>query len=299
MAKTGTVLVFGASGQLGSELLGGKTPDGLTLVGLSHADADITDAAAVDSIVNAHRPAVIVNAAAYTAVDRAESEPDLAFAVNADGPAYLAAAAKAVDAPLIHVSTDYVFAGTAKVPYGEDDHTAPVNAYGQSKAAGERAVREATPAHVILRSAWMYGRHGSNFVRTMIDHAAERDEVRVVADQRGSPTATSDVVATILAIAFRLSAGGTDYGIFHFTNSGETTWHGLAAKVFDELGRRGLKVPRLAAIATSEYPTPARRPHYSVLDCSRIGRVYGIVPRPWEVALQEELAAILDEAPAT
>jgi dTDP-4-dehydrorhamnose reductase len=296
MVAPGGILVFGAGGLLGRAIISAKALSGLNVVGLRHAEADITDAAGVERIVAQVRPAVIVNAAGYAAVDRAESEPDLAFAVNADGAGNLAAAARGAGASLVHLSTDYVFDGAKRSPYREDHPTSPINAYGQSKAAGERAVREATDRHVIVRTAWLYGRHGKSFVSTMLKFAADRDDVNVVDDQRGTPTSAADLSDAILAIAARIAAGGAEYGTFHFTNAGETTWHGLAGRVFAELSRRGLKAPRLNAIPTSAYPTQARRPAYSVLDCTRIGRAYGIVPRPWEAALDDELAAMIDGA---
>jgi dTDP-4-dehydrorhamnose reductase len=296
MVAPGGILVFGAGGLLGRAIISAKAPSGLNVVGLRRAEADITDAAAVERIVAQVRPTVIVNAAGYAAVDRAESEPDLAFAVNADGAGNLAAAGREVGASLVHLSTDYVFDGADRSPYREDHPVAPVNAYGQSKAAGERAVREATDRHVIVRTAWLYGRHGRSFVSTMLKLAADHDDVNVVDDQRGTPTSAADLSDAILAIAARLAAGGAGYGTFHVTNAGETTWHGLAKRVFAELSRRGLKAPRLNPIPTSAYPTQARRPAYSVLDCTRIGSAYGIVPRPWEAALDDELAAMINGA---
>jgi dTDP-4-dehydrorhamnose reductase len=288
-----TVLVFGAGGQVGRELTQRHPPPGFTVVGLGHAEADIADPDIVARAVKQHRPDVIVNAAACTAVDKAESEPERAFAVNEAGPRHLATAAKEAGAVLVHYSTDYVFGGRKASPYFEDDPVAPVSVYGRSKEAGERVIRETAPRHVILRTAWVYAAHGQNFLRTMLRLARERDLVRVVADQHGTPTSAADLADATLAILAQLPNANAAFGTFHLTNSGRTTWHGFAEAIFAGLARRGGRAPRLEAITTADYPTPAQRPAMSVLDCAKIERAYGIGLQPWQAALDETMEKLL------
>ena len=286
------VLVFGAGGQVGRELTQRPAPAGFTVVGLNHADADIADRDAVARAVRQQRPEIIINAAAYTAVDKAESEIERAFAINEAGPRHLAAAAREAGALLVHYSTDYVFAGRKAAPYVEDDPIAPTSVYGRSKEAGERALRETTTRHIVLRTAWVYAAHGHNFLRTMLRLARERDVVRVVADQHGTPTSAADIADATFAILAR-SPDAARFGTFHLTNSGRTTWHGFAEAIFAGLARRGVRIPRLEAITTAEYPTPAQRPAMSVLDGGKIERVYGLRPRSWEAALDDTLETLL------
>jgi dTDP-4-dehydrorhamnose reductase len=286
-----TVLVFGAGGQVGRELIQRSAPRGFTLLGLTHADADIADREAVEGAVRRHRPDIVVNAAAYTAVDKAESDSDRAFAANEAGPRNLALVAKDVGAVLVHLSTDYVFDGCKADAYGEDDPVAPTSAYGHSKEAGERGVRETLARHIILRTAWVYAAHGSNFLRTMVRLAREREVVRVVADQHGTPTSAADLADAIVAILPQLTETNA-FGTFHLTNTGRTTWHGFAQTIFAELTRHGNLVPRLEAITTADYPTPARRPAMSVLDCRKIAGAYGIQLRPWQDAVRTTLDAL-------
>ncbi|MGQ3072537.1 MAG: dTDP-4-dehydrorhamnose reductase [Ferrovibrionaceae bacterium] len=285
-----TVLVVGETGQLARELARAAWAPG---VEVTFAGRDIIDLARPETataVVAAMKPGVVVNAAAYTAVDKAESDADQAFLVNRDGPAALARAAAAVGAPLIHVSTDYVFDGTKDGAYTEDDPVAPVSVYGRSKEAGERAVREAAERHVILRTAWVYSPFGNNFVKTMLRLGAEREELRVVADQRGCPTAAADIAAAIV----RLAGADHGWGTYHYSGAGPTTWHGFAEAIFAGAAARGAKVPaRVTAIGTADYPTPAVRPANSVLDCSRIDRVHGIVARNWREALEDCLDALI------
>lgn len=256
------VLVTGAGGQLGRALLA-SAPADAEVAGLVRADLDIADADAVRAAVAAHAPALIINAAAYTAVDKAESEGEAARAINATGPANLAAAARDAGARFVHVSTDFVFDGVSGVPYRPDAPTAPIGAYGLTKREGEVAVAQALPSALIVRTAWVYGTTGGNFVRTMLRLMAERDEVRVVADQIGTPTFAGGLAAALWALD---AAGGQ--GIHHWTDSGAASWYDFAVAIQEEALALGLltrKVPVLP-IPTSAYPTPARRPHYSVLD---------------------------------
>lgn len=287
----GPVVVFGAAGQVGRELL--RQPSiGLPVVGFTHGDVDISDAAAVRAIIDRLRPSVIVNAAAYTAVDKAESDVERVFAVNGQGAGNLALAAQLQGSTLIHISTDYVFDGRKREPYVEDDPVSPLNVYGRSKLAGEQRVIAGCERHIILRTAWVCGTHGSNFVRTMLRLAGERELVRVVADQRGTPTSAGDLAAAIFEIITSLSEGHEAFGKFHLTNSGATTWHGVAAHIFAWLTASGRTTPRLDAITTAEYPTPAARPSCSILNCGRIFQAYGVALRPWERALDDILSGL-------
>jgi dTDP-4-dehydrorhamnose reductase len=287
-----SVLVFGAGGQVGRELILRSPPEGIVLHGLTHAEVDITDRLAVEAAVRRHQPNIIVNAAAYTAVDKAETERDHAFAVNEAGPRNLASAASDSGAVLVHLSTDYVFDGGKTDPYLEDDRVAPASIYGQSKEAGERAVRGATPHHLILRTAWVYAAHGANFLKTMLRLAREREVIRVVADQQGTPTSAADLADAILDVVPRLQDNAA-FGTFHLTNAGRTTWHGFAEAIFAAAARHGSRVPRLEPIGTADYPTPARRPAMSVLDCGKIANSYGIKLRPWQKAVSATVNALL------
>jgi dTDP-4-dehydrorhamnose reductase len=287
------VVVFGSEGQIGQELMGRTAPSGYALVGLPRPRVDITNEEAVRGAVRQYRPAVLINCAAYTAVDRAESEPEAAFAINAGGARHIAAAARELNATLVHLSTDYVFDGGKPSPYVEDDPVAPGNVYGRSKEAGERAVRDVLDRHLILRTAWVYAAHSHNFLRTMLKLARERDSIHVVADQHGTPTAAADIAQAILAIVPRLDNSEATCGTFHLTNSGRTTWYAFALAIFTILQQRGYRVPSIEAIASADYPTPARRPPMSVLDCSKIERTYGVRLPPWELSLRETLDVLL------
>ncbi len=287
------LLVLGANGQVGFELRRAALPAGMTMTALDRAGLDIARREDVFAAVARERPDLVINAAAYTAVDRAETETEAAFAANAAAPGHIAAACAGAGIPLLHLSTDYVFDGSKPEPYREDDPVDPLGVYGKSKEAGERAVRAALARHVILRTAWVYGVHGNNFVKTILRLAAERPELRVVADQHGAPTAAADIAAALVAIAGRIGAGRGDWGTFHFTGAGATTWHGFAEAIVALAAPHTGKRPPVAAIATADYPTPARRPANSVLDCSRIAAAYGIVARPWRTALAEVVAELL------
>jgi len=281
------ILIPGAGGQIGHELCRAAWPAGTRLVPSDYADLDIASPDAVAAAIVRECPDLVVNAAAYTAVDRAESDAEAAFIANRDGPAVLAAACRAAAIPLVHISTDYVFDGAKGGPYSEDDPVNPLGVYGASKAAGDRAVREALPEHVILRTAWVYGAHGHNFVRTMLRLAADRPSLRVVADQTGAPTAAADIAAAIVRIAAAIEAGNGVWGTFHFTNAGAVSWHGFAEAIFALAAPWRGPPPEIAAIATADYPTPARRPVNSLLDCGKIAAAYGIVARPWRAALAD------------
>jgi dTDP-4-dehydrorhamnose reductase len=290
------LLVLGAGGQVGRELCRREWPASYRLAAFDRGDVDIIREESIAAAMQRERPDIVVNAAAYTAVDRAESEPDAAWAVNCTGPALLAAACRGAAIPLIHISTDYVFDGSKPGPYREDDPVDPLGVYGRSKEAGDRAIREALPEHVILRTAWVYSAHGHNFVKTMLRLAAERPVLRVVADQTGSPTSAADIAAAIATVVQRIAAGQGQWqwGTFNFTGAGAVTWHGFAETIFDLAEPWRGPPPRVEAITTADYPTPARRPANSVLDCSRIGEAFGITPRPWREALADVIPELYE-----
>lgn len=280
-------LITGGSGQVGGAVARQACAAGRAVIAPTRAELDLADPAALARTVRETRPAAVINCAAYTAVDRAESEPDLAFALNAEAPAALARACAELGVPLVQVSTDYVFDGTSSVPYIEDDPVAPLGVYGRSKASGEDAVRASGARHAIVRTAWVVSAGPRNFIDTMLRLAAERDEVRVVADQHGCPTSAEDLAAALLAIA---ADPGERSGTWHCTNSGHTTWHGLADRVFSGQAARGLRRPQLTAITTADYPTPAARPTHSRLDCARLAADFGLALRPWQQAVDAILA---------
>lgn len=294
---------MGATGQVGRELMEADWAPNFELIGAHRPSFDITNAQHVEGAVLDGKPDVVINAAAYTAVDRAESDEATAFAVNEHGPLLLATACARQGVPIIHISTDYVFDGTGEKPYGEGDPIAPANAYGRSKAAGEAAVRLLHSQHVILRTSWVYASHGQNFVRTMLRLAAEHQDISVVADQIGTPTSAVAIAATLVQIAQRVTTKGDDpqsaWGTYHFTAGGETSWHGFAEHIFCSLERRGLKRPRLKAIPTADYPTPASRPANSRLDCSLIERTFGIHRNPWGEDVDRALDILLAQKAAT
>lgn len=291
------ILLFGAAGQLGRELLLRADRRRVPIRGLARSDADIADAAAVAHSIAQTMPALVVNAAAYTKVDNAEIEPEAAFRANAQGPAVLAAACMAAGIPLIHVSTDYVFDGTKPTAYAEDDVVAPLGVYGQSKAAGEAAIRTALDEHVILRTSWVYGEYGANFLKTIIRLAHERDELRIVADQRGCPTATADIAEAILAIVPRVMRREPVWGTYHLAGTGATTWYGFAQEIVEAQAEVTKRRPRVIPITTADYPTRARRPLNSELDCSRFAAVFGFRAQDWRVRAREVTAALLHSHP--
>ena len=271
------ILLLGRDGQVGRELARSLAPLG-EVSALGRAQLDLSDAARVSATVRAASPEVIVNAAAYTAVDRAESEPQLAFAVNASGPAVLAAEAARLGALLVHYSTDYVFDGAKAGAYVEDDAPHPLNVYGSSKLAGERAIVAAACRHLLLRTSWVYGPHGSNFMLTILRAARERPELRVVDDQVGAPTSSA---ALARATAQVLRAGAE--GLYHMSAAGKTSWCGFARAI---LARAGLHTP-VVAIRSEEYRAAARRPRNSLLDNSRLRAACGVALAPWEEGLAE------------
>ena len=289
-------MVTGAGGMTGGEVSERAPRAGWTVFPHSRAELDISDSAAVEAAVRACAPDAIINCAAYTAVDRAESEPEVAAAVNDDGARNVARAAAAAGVPIIHVSTDYVFGGDARVPYAPDAPTAPLGVYGRTKLAGESAVRELVPRHVIIRTSWVFSHRGGNFVRTILRLAAERDELRVVNDQTGRPTSAADLADALLVVADSIAEHAAGGGTYHFANSGETSWFEFAEAILEEMATRGESaLPRLVAISTSDYPTAARRPAYSVLDTRSFTERFGVVPRPWRDAVRDTMSLSLTD----
>jgi dTDP-4-dehydrorhamnose reductase len=288
------LLVLGGAGQVGRELCRLRWPVGYSLVALDRGGIDIADRDAVFDLLDRERPDCVINAAAYTAVDRAESEPEAAWAANCTGPANLAAASAEAGIPLVHLSTDYVLDGGKAGPYREDDPVNPLGVYGKSKEAGDRAIRDALPEHVILRTAWVYSVHGHNFVKTMLRLPAERPLLRVVADQTGSPTSAADIAEAIREVVRQIEAGKGRWGTYHFAGAGAVTWHGFAEAIFAEAAPWRGPPPLVEAITTAEYPTAARRPANSVLDCAKIREAFGILPRPWRAALAEVIRELFE-----
>lgn len=276
------IAVTGSKGQVATSLIERAGPKA-EIVALGRPAFDLTDRAAVVAGLEAARPDVVVNAAAYTAVDKAETEEAEAVRVNGEGAGHVAEAAARLGVPLVHLSTDYVFDGALDRPYREDDPTAPTGAYGRSKLAGEKAVTERCEDSVILRTAWVYSPFGANFVRTMLRLNETRDEIGVVADQRGNPTSALDIADAVIAIAARMKDDPSPAlrGVFHMTGSGEATWADLAETVFHEAAARGRRQTRVNRIATADYPTPARRPANSRLDNEKLARVYGVRLPEW------------------
>lgn len=293
------ILVLGRSGQLAQCLAQAATGSDIVLACVGRPETDLGNRAALDAAIATHHPDVVVNAAAYTAVDKAESEREAAYAVNATGAGQAAAASASAGIPVIHVSTDYVFDGGKAAPYVESDATGPVSVYGASKLEGERRVATANPRHIIVRTAWVVSPFGANFVKTMLRLAAERDELRVVADQIGSPTNAVDLAGALLAIARQVKdapAADARWGIYHATNSGTATWADLAEATLAASARHGGRVVPVRRITTADYPTPARRPANSRLDGAKLARTFGITLPPWQDAVTRCVEALYSSA---
>ncbi|CAD0307116.1 dTDP-4-dehydrorhamnose reductase [Xanthomonas hortorum pv. vitians] len=296
-----TTLVFGANGQVGTELLRALEADGAVQAttrsgrlpdGSACETADFDAPEALPALLDRIAPSRVVNAAAYTAVDRAEQDPDSAMRANALSPGVIAAWCAARNVPLVHYSTDYVFDGQGSAPYLEDAQTSPLGVYGGTKLAGEDAIRASGAQHLILRTAWVYASHGANFLRTMLRVGAERDELRVVADQIGTPTPAA-LIADVTAQLLRQRTPDTS-GTWHLTAAGQTSWHGFAEAIFEEAVSAGLlpRAPRVVPITTADYPTPAKRPAYSRLSIEKLQREFDIVLPDWQLGLQRVIAEI-------
>jgi dTDP-4-dehydrorhamnose reductase len=289
------IAVTGRRGQVVSALRE-RAPPGIEIVALGRPELDLADARSVARAFEGLDCAAIINAAAYTAVDKAESEPEAAMRVNADGAAYVAEAAARLNAPLLQLSTDYVFDGTLDRPYREDDPVGPTTAYGRSKLAGERRVAEIHPRSVILRTAWIYSPFGVNFVRTMLRLARSREEIDVVDDQHGNPTSALDLADALLAVARRLveDPSRRDFGVFHLAGAGEASWADLAEATFAIFARHGRARPKVRRVASAQFPTPARRPANSRLDTAKFAAVYGFSLAEWTQSLPACVERLLE-----
>lgn len=288
------LLVTGREGQVAQALLGLASP-GLEIVALGRPVLDVTDRATIERAVAEHRPDVVVSAAAYTAVDKAEGDEVAAFAVNRDGAGHVAAAAAAAGLPVIHISTDYVFPGDKPGAYRESDPTGPQGVYGRSKLAGEEAVAAANARHAILRTAWVFGAYGNNFLKTMLRLAETRDVLKVVGDQQGTPTYAPDIAEGVVAVATRMLARTGDaatHGVFHMVAGGETTWAGFAAEIFAHSALEGGPSALVEPIATAEYPTPAKRPANSRLDTARFRQAFDYEFPAWQSGVERCLAVL-------
>ena len=295
------ILLTGVNGQVGHALQCAFTNDALlsgVVICLDRSQLDLTDQDAIRRVIQAVKPDLIINPAAYTAVDKAESEPELAYAINATAPQVLAEEAAKVGAKLIHFSTDYVYSGTKMGAYTEDDAPQPLSVYGKSKLAGEDAIRSVGLQHLIFRTSWVYGAYGKNFLTTILRLAAERDQLRVVADQIGAPTSSHSIADAVLGVLERWQ---NEAGIYHLVNAGQTSWHGFATAIVEEYGQiqiaRGwpqLKATRknIQAITTEEYPTPVVRPANSTMDCTKLARDFSVTLPNWRDALISELQSL-------
>lgn len=293
------ILVCGGSGQVGLELVGRAGAYGLEALGVTREQLDITDSHRVADLVDQYRPGLIINAAAYTHVDNAEKQSEQAYAVNRDGVTNLAEAARQADIPLVHISTDYVFSGEADKPYRETDPVAPTGIYGASKLAGEVAIQAALVRHVIVRTSWVYGVHGNNFVKTMLRLGQQRDALSVVADQFGCPTQAGSLAKALLQLAQRYAHEGTlAWGLYHYSGTPHCSWFDFAEEIFRQAAIKGLltKTPQVSAITTAQYPTPARRPAWSVLACTKFEQAFGIAPSDWHDDLGDVLDALAGQA---
>lgn len=293
------IIVIGKEGQVARALAERASAHGAKAVLLGRPKLDLADPSGIEDILLETGGDIIVNAAAYTAVDQAESEPELAEAINGIGAGAVAGAAAAMNVPVIQISTDYVFDGTAERPYREDDEVRPLGVYGASKLLGEQAVADETDNHVILRTAWVYSPFGKNFVKTMLRLAADRDEIGVVADQIGSPTSALDIADGIFTISRNLLEKPQDRslrGLFHLAGTGHASWAEFAAEIFSLSIRFGGPSARVRPIATADYPTPAKRPANSQLDCTKLAQAHGVVLPPWRASLEPCVKRLLGEA---
>ncbi|QQD19443.1 dTDP-4-dehydrorhamnose reductase [Spongiibacter nanhainus] len=295
------LLVTGANGQLGQCLADQLKAQGITHTLLSRQEADINDTVVLEQIIAEKSITAIINAAAYTSVDKAESEPELAKRINEDGPALLAKVCSRFDIALLHVSTDYVFDGNKTTPYLETDQTSPSGVYGQTKLNGELAVHRYCSKHVILRTAWVFSEYGNNFLKTMLRLANERDTLGVVVDQIGCPTYASDIAKALISIAQKLqveeqtnSGANAHYGVYHYAGNEAVSWHAFAMAIFEEAHKQGLlkRIPTVNSMNTEAYPTPAKRPAYSVLSVEKIANDYGVAASDWRRAVEQVVSLL-------
>lgn len=293
---SGPILVFGAGGQIGREILARAKLRGTEAAGCNRAQADITSPCAVAAAIAKARPRIIVNAAAYTAVDSAEDNKESAYLANAVGAGVVARAAAEQGLPVIQISSDYVFDGTKTGAYAENDPIAPLGVYGSTKADGEERVRGSNPRHCILRTAWVYGRFGANFLKTVLRLSSEREELRIVADQYGCPTAAQDIAEAIFAIDRAWNCGIEAAGTYHFAGPESTSWHGFASAIVDAKAAITGKRMKVTAITTAEYPALARRPANSALDSNLFAAVFNYRARAWQARVRETVEMLLNES---
>lgn len=295
-----TIIVTGSSGQLGSELLRHGKRFGLKMTGLDLPEWDMTNRTHMENAVSRYRPSLILNAAAYTNVDGAETEKDLAFAVNKDAPSHLAKLCSRSGIPLIHFSTDYVFSGDRKFPYRETDPVSPASIYGQSKLAGENGVRSFLREHMIIRTSWLYGVYGHNFVKTMLRLGKEKESIQVVADQFGCPTSAEDLAESAFIIVSKIY-GGIDmpWGTYHYCGRGITTWHEFSQSIFETARTlTSIKVRHVEAVSSDKFPGIAPRPAFSALDCDHIKMNLGIQTKPWRQSLKIMINRLFNGSPS-
>jgi dTDP-4-dehydrorhamnose reductase len=283
------LLIFGAGGQVGAALQSAAWPSGATIAALTHAQADIGNAAAVAAAFDSSKYNIVINAAGYTAVDKAESEPAVALRINGEAPGLIAAECARRGAALIHISTDYVFDGANPAPYLETDATAPLGVYGASKLAGELAVTDRLKRHIILRTSWVFSATGANFVKTMLRLAAAGRDIRVVQDQTGGPTPADDIAGVIAQVVARITAGPIAWGTYHYCGMPAVSWYDFARDIFEVHRTMTGRQVAVAPISTNDYPTAARRPPNSRLDCAKIRSAFGIEQRPWRTGLESAM----------
>lgn len=287
------LLLTGAKGQVGSEIVKLCALQNISLIPLDHHQCDIADMNVVEKILLKSRPDIVINAAAYTAVDRAETEGQLAMAVNVQGAANLAKICAALAIPLIHISTDYVFDGNNTTPYTEEDIPAPHGIYALTKWQGEQAVRELCKQHIIVRVSWVFGAQGHNFVKTILRLAQERDELKIVADQLGCPTYAGHIAETLIHIAQQITSQSQQWGTYHYCDHPVISWHGFAEKIVQNASKlMPVRATKVIPILTAEYPTPVKRPAYSVLNCQKIEKIFGVKQRSWVIGLEKMLQEV-------
>ena len=289
------ILITGAQGQVGKELVSIANQRGFDVIAAGQTELDITQLKNIESYVEVHQPDLVINAAAYTAVNKAEEEQDITYAINRDGTANLAAVSKEKNIPLLHISTDYVFDGTKSEAYSENDAVSPLGIYGISKWQGEETIRQTLPEHIILRVAWVFGTQGNNFVKTMLRLAKDRDELSVVADQFGRPSPAKDIAKTLIILAEQYQKEKTlEWGTYHYCGDEKVSWCGFAKEIFKQAKEQGLieKDIKVNAITTAEYQDPTKRPANSMLDCEKIKNTFGIEMPSWKESLNQVLTEL-------
>jgi len=287
-----SIVLTGANGQVGHAIQKMALISNVSITAYTRAECDITNYTSTKNLLESTSPGLIINAAAYTAVDAAEENAELAFEINQMGCENLAKICYELDIPLLHISTDYVFDGSAHTPYKETDNTSPCNVYGNSKLEGEKSVIQNCKKYIILRTSWVFGEHGNNFVKTMLRLAKERKELSVVNDQIGCPTSANSIAKAILEIVSAIKQSHNDWGIYHYCDKPETTWYGFAREVFEQMASLGMSTPVVTPITTDEYPQRARRPMYSVLDCRKIQSEFSIIQSDWREDLREVIKSM-------